>query len=235
MTMSDSLNQKELKTFIAFKNPARFEHYTHDALTPYVQYIGADTCLRIACIAGQFELVKILAEDFDADIRQTRTISSDRHAGQQMQISLLDDVLDSYATDNLDRDSSVTRAGFANTFQYLLQNGAPVQLNEDPLESPILMAHLLACPDMLKQRDLPHFDLAAGTYLEEGGAAFKKPYQDLYDLCPKEMNTYLQALDAEQKKLKAQFAQSQQEQSVTTPTPVRDHLPPRTGLHKDLN
>ncbi len=221
----------EQKILAAFKKPERFEDYTYDALVPYVQYVGADTCLRLACLAGHPLLVQTLVENFNADIRQTRTVSSDRHSGTTILLSLLDDTLEAYATGSINRNSSVTNDGYAQTFKYLLQSGVSALLNEDPLESPILMAHLLACPNKAKEKDMPHFDLAAGTYLEEGGSAFTEPYKYLCDEQPNEVETYHNALAIEQKRLRTQFAASQSEDTTPEPRPVYDFIP----KPKDLN
>lgn len=235
MTILKTLNEVEQKILAAFRKPERFEHYTHDALIPYVQYTSADTCLRIACLLGQTDLAKTLVEEFSANAGQTRTISSDRHAGQLIQVSLLDDVLEAYATEAIDRESNVTNGSYAQTFKYLLQNGVSPRLNDDPLESPILLAHLLACPDKAKDQEMPHYDLAAGTYLENGGKAFAAPYIALYDTCPADMEIYFKALEVEQKKLKAQFAASGNEDGKPSDMKcVGDCLPSRKGLHLDL-
>lgn len=234
MSTFQTLNPMEQKALAAFKKPERFEYYTHDALVPYVQYVGADTCLRLACLAGQAFLAQALVENFNADIQQTRTVSSDRHAGTTIQLSLLDDTLEAYATGPINRNSSVTNDGYAQTVKYLLQNGAPVQLNKDPLESPILMAHLLACPNKAKEKDMPHFDLAAGTYLEEGGSAFPEPYRYLCDTYPKEVEIYQNALAFEQKRLKAQFAASQDRDAGPEHVNRFIQKPKNNGLDFDL-
>lgn len=155
------------------------------------------TTLRAACIAGRPELVDIIAGYEPELVKQTITISSDAHPNQNCTLSLFDETLQSLISNpKIDR-SPENLSNFFEVIKYLYFKGLYVDLNEDPLESPLLLAHFLANPEFCSDRNHPHFDMVAETYNQEPPQKFSAPYDFFKDRFPEAVKKFEDALEQE--------------------------------------
>lgn len=203
------------------------EQAIEDKIPAYVQVLGADKCLQLAARAVQPEIMRQLIQFHRADSRQTQPTHSDHHPNTPLKRSLLDEVMDSAL---FRKDVDLDKAYEAiNVLVKDWQDRKPkgtisVLMNDDPLESPIMAAHLLAFPGKSNERDMPHHDLIAGTVLEGKPEPFKKIYAFFVGRVPDDVKKVEDAIEMYGARLRTEFTAAQRlekEEEATTSTPPR--------------
>ncbi len=197
-----------------------------DALHSYVKVAGADECLRLAAIAVQPAIMEELIEAHGANPLQIQTTHSDRRANTPIKRSLMDIVTDSvlYRTDVNRENAYDAISVLAKSWQDRKPSkkvAISVLINEDPLESPIMAAHLLAYPDLAKDAGTPHYKMLPGTALGENPQADKKLLCFFVGRVPDDVKKFTAALEEEKTRLRAEFAAAQNLREETIPLEPR--------------
>lgn len=198
---------------------------TQDRLQAFVMVLGANKCLRLAAIAVQPAIMKELIQFHGADSLQIQTTHSDRHANTPVRRSLMDDVMDSvlYRAD-VNRDNAYEAISvLARNWQDKKpskNDRISVLMNDDPLESPIMAAHLLAYPDLGKDENTPHYKMLPGTVLEENQQGDRKILGFFTGRVPDDVKKFTAAFEEEKTRLRNEFAAAQRlREETTTPEP----------------
>lgn len=181
-----------------------------DAMPAYVKVLGADQCLRLATMAVQPEIMRTLIRVYGANVHQVRLESSDRHANGSVKRSLMDEVVDS-----LLRRPDIDRGQAYAAVNLLAELDVGVLINMDPIESPMMGAHLLAFPQMAEDKNTPHYDMIAGTVLEENPRAFQSIYAFFKGRFPYDTNLFEKALEDEKTRLRTEFIAAQRAEEET--------------------
>lgn len=188
-----------------------------DTLPVYVKALGADMCLRLAAMAVQPEIMRTLIRGHGANVHQVRLESSDRHARGSVKLSLMDEVVRSllYRPD-------IDRGKAYEAVNLLAELDVGVLINMDPIESPMMGAHLLAFPEMAQDRNTPHYDMIVGTVLEENPQRCRAIYAFFKGRFPYDTDLFEKALEAERTRLHTEFTNAQRlEEDPSTPEPRR--------------
>lgn len=207
--------QKDIVLAAFIKDDATLD----DTLPAFVHVVGADECLRLATMAGQPDIMRTLINAHGANVHQTRKESSDRGHGT-INRNLMDDLVDSllHRTD-IDR-SETGKKKFYEVADLLAKENVGVNINADPMESPMMGAHLLALPEMAQERDMPHCDLIVGTVLEDKPEANKLIFALFMGRFPDDVKKFMTALEDEKTRLRATFSAARRhEHEEETPEP----------------
>ncbi len=189
--MTDILD-KIIHEFITPKNV-----YWDAVVEAAIRASDQDTALRAACMAGRPEFVDIIVDHKPELAKSTILISSDRHKDRAKILSLFDNTLQAIVSNpHIDR-SDANLFNYFEVIKYLYFKGLDVDLNEDPLESPLILAHFLAHPELAKDKNHPHFDMVTEAYNQEPPQKFSAPYDFFKDRFPEAVKKFEDALEQE--------------------------------------
>jgi len=156
----------------------------------------ADFCLRCACTYSNVAAAKILISEHEADLSQGDTLFSDRHPGHEVRNNLLDETLGSYINRPDIDDSLSGKERLAATVELLLQNGVSASLNDDPLETAIACASIIANPARAYDPKSPEYNylLDAFKTSSDPKPGFQKPYELIRQYQPEAIEAYETAI-----------------------------------------